>query len=166
MLFIWTYGVSLLLTKSGQEKMSSTLVIELADGQDQKSYDVNLAGPNVQWEIKGATGGYTIDNFIVNRGDSNNYILRPFEVPCSQPCTELWIGSVIFAVLSIFMFVWICSYLKAMKEIEIFDPSKRTPKRATTYYAETIDVDALKKQQDSFDPIRKELLEAGASPEL
>lgn len=146
--------------------MSSTLVIELAEGQDLKSYDVNLAGPNIQWEIKGATGGYTIDNFILNRGDANNYILRPFDVPCNQPCTELWIGSVVFAVLSIFMFVWICSYLKAMKEIEIFDSSKMVPKRATTYYADVVDMNKLKRERESFDPIRKELLEAGASPEL
>lgn len=114
--------------------MSSSLTIELAEGEDSKSYDVNLVGNSIQWVIVGATEGYTIDNFILDRGDTNNYILRPFDQPCNQPCTAYWIGSVTFATLAIFMFVWTCSYLKTMKEIEIFDSKKRPPKQATLYY--------------------------------
>ena len=146
--------------------MSSTLVIELLSGEESKTYDSSLVGPNIQWEIRGATGGYTIDNFMLHRGDANNYILLPFDVPCNQPCTPLWIGSVIFVVLSIFMFVWICAYLKSMKEIEIFDASKRKPKAATTYYAKLVNQEELRKERESFEPVKSELLQAGASFEL
>jgi len=119
--------------------MSSTLIIELPDGTDEVTYDVDLntvSGGPIQWEIRGATGGYLVDDFIVSRGDTNNYILRPFDLPCSQPCTHFWIGSVIFAILTIFMFVWVCSYIKNYQEIEMFDPTKISHKnRPSTFYA-------------------------------
>lgn len=143
--------------------MSSTLIIELAEDENEKVYDVNQSGTNIHWQIQGATGGYEIDNLWLTRGNANNYVISPFDIPCNQPCTEIWAFSVVFAVLSVFMFVLICTYIKGSKEIEIFDPSKRQLSDSTMYVPKFIDVNKVKRKrrEEQERMIQGELKRAG-----
>lgn len=102
----------------------SFITITMGANEQEKKYSLELESATNDVEIRVAgSDGFIMDNFILERGNTDNYSLQPFELPCNPDCLDFARVSAFLAVLSVILFVLTCSYIKSRNELKMFDPN-------------------------------------------